>query len=261
MSIGIFDSGVVGLTVLKEVRNVLPNEKIIYLGDTARVPYGEKTQDLIIRYSKQIVDFLIEEKVDAIVVACNTATSLALEELNKTFKTPIIGVIEAGVRTALYTTENNRIGVIGTKATVNSKKYETEIKKRNHEIEVYSKSCPLFVPGIEEGIIKGKLINQMVQMYLDDFRDKIDSLILGCTHYPLLKETISSIYPDIKIVDPAKETAQDLKEILVKKNLLKNDAEKGHEVEYFVTDGQDKFKEIGIMFLNENINHVNLVKL
>ena len=245
MSIGIFDSGVGGLTVLKEVRNVLPNEKIIYLGDTARVPYGEKTQDLIIRYSKQIVDFLIEKKVDAIVVACNTATSLALDEL----------------RTALYTTKNNRIGVIGTKATINSKKYETEIKKRNHEIEVYSKSCPLFVPAIEEGIIKGKLINQMVQMYLDDFRDKIDSLILGCTHYPLLKETISSIYPDIKIVDPAKETAQDLKEILVKKNLLKNDAEKGHEVEYFVTDGQDKFKEIGIMFLNENINHVNLVKL
>ena len=101
----------------------------------------------------------------------------------------------------------------------------------------------------------------MVQMYLDDFRDKIDSLILGCTHYPLLKETISSIYPDIKIVDPAKETAQDLKEILIKKNLLKNDTEKGHEVEYFVTDGQDKFKEIGIMFLNENIDHVNLVKL
>ena len=261
MSIGIFDSGVGGLTVLKEVRNVLPNEKIIYLGDTARVPYGEKTQDLIIRYSKQIVDFLIEKKVDTIVVACNTATSLALEELNKTFKTPIIGVIEAGVRTALYTTKNNKIGVIGTKATINSQKYETEIKKRNHEIEVYSKSCPLFVPAIEEGIIKGKLINQMVQMYLDDFKDKIDSLILGCTHYPLLKETISNIYPNIKIVDPAKETAQDLKEILIKKNLLKNDAEKGHEVEYFVTDGQDKFKEIGIMFLNENIDHVNLIKL
>jgi len=245
MSIGIFDSGVGGLTVLKEVRNVLPNEKIIYLGDTARVPYGEKTKDLIVRYSKQIVEFLIEEKVDAIVVACNTATSLALDELNKTFKTPIIGVIEAGVRTALYTTKNNKIGVI----------------ERNHEIEVYSKSCPLFVPAIEEGIIKGKLINQMVQMYLDDFKDKIDSLILGCTHYPLLKETISSIYPNIKIVDPAKETAQDLKEILIKKNLLKNDAEKGHEVEYFVTDGQDKFKEIGIMFLNENIDHVNLIKL
>ena len=240
MSIGIFDSGVGGLTVLKEVRNVLPNEKIIYLGDTARVPYGEKTKDLIVRYSKQIVEFLIEEKVDAIVVACNTATSLAL---------------------ALYTTKNNKIGVIGTKATINSQKYETEIKKRNHEIEVYSKSCPLFVPAIEEGIVKGKLINQMVQMYLDDFKDKIDSLILGCTHYPLLKETISSIYPNIKIVDPAKQTAQDLKEILIKKNLLKNDAEKGHEVEYFVTDGQDKFKEIGIMFLNENIDHVNLIKL
>ena len=129
MSIGIFDSGVGGLTVLKEVRNVLPNEKIIYLGDTARVPYGEKTKDLIVRYSKQIVEFLIEEKVDAIVVACNTATSLALDELNKTFKTPIIGVIEAGVRTALYTTKNNKIGVIGTKATINSKNTKLKLKK------------------------------------------------------------------------------------------------------------------------------------
>ena len=214
MSIGIFDSGVGGLTVLKEIRKVLPNEKLYYFGDTARVPYGEKTKELITRYSRQIVEFLIEQRADAIVVACNTATSLALDELNKIFKIPIIGVIEAGVRTALYTTTNNKIGVIGTKATINSGKYEKEIKKADSLVEVYSKPCPLFVPTIEEGIIKGELINQMVKMYLDEFDGKIDSLILGCTHYPLLKETISNLYPKIKVVDPAKETALDLKRVL-----------------------------------------------
>ena len=261
MSIGVFDSGVGGLTVLKEIRKVLPNEKIYYLGDTARVPYGEKTKDLIIRYSKQIVEFLLEKKVSAIVVACNTATSLALDELNDTFKTPIIGVIDAGVKTALYTTKNKKIGVIGTKATINSKKYEEEIKKKDNEIEVFSKACPLFVPAVEEGILEGKLMNQIVKTYLDEFDGKIDSLILGCTHYPLLKDVISKIYPEINIVDPAKETALDLEKILEENNLLENDAEKGNEVEYYVTDGEDKFKEVGTMSLGKNIKKVNPIKL
>ena len=261
MSIGIFDSGVGGLTVLKEIRKVLPNEKIYYLGDTARVPYGEKTKELIVRYSKQITEFLLEQNVDAIVVACNTATSLALEELKETFRVPIIGVVDAGVKTALYTTKNNKIGVIGTKATINSKKYETEIKNKNSKIEVYSKSCPLFVPVIEEGITKGEIVDLVVKMYLDEFKEKIDSLILGCTHYPLLKETIKNLYPNIEIVDPAKETAEDLKKILTDNNLMKNDGEKGKEVRYYVTDGQEKFKEIGTMFLDENIDYVELIKL
>ena len=243
MSIGIFDSGVGGLTVLKEIRKVLPNEKIYYLGDTARVPYGEKTKELIVRYSKQITEFLLEQNVDAIVVACNTATSLAVE------------------KTALYTTKNNKIGVIGTKATINSRKYETEIKNKNSAIEVYSKSCPLFVPVIEEGITKGEIVDLVVKMYLDEFKEKIDSLILGCTHYPLLKETIKNLYPNIEIVDPAKETAEDLKKILTDNNLMKNDGEKGKEVRYYVTDGQEKFKEIGTMFLDENIDYVELIKL
>jgi len=260
MSIGIFDSGVGGLTVLKEIMKVLPNEKIHYLGDIARIPYGEKTKELIVRYSKQITEFLLEKNVDAIVVACNTATSLALEELNSAFRIPIIGVIDAGVRAALYTTKSNKIGVIGTKATINSKKYEIELKKRNRKIEVYSKPCPLFVSIIEEGIIEGEIVNLITKMYLDEFKGKIDSLILGCTHYPLLKNTIRSLYPEIEVVDPAKETAEDLKKVLTEKNFLRNDGGKDCEVKYYVTDEQEKFKQIGTMFLNENIDYVELVK-
>ena len=261
MSIGVFDSGIGGLTVLKEIRKVLPDEKIYYLGDTARVPYGEKTKELIIRYSKEIVEFLLEKNVSAIVVACNTATALALKELKETFKIPIIGVIEAGARTAIEATKNGKIGVIGTKATIQSGKYEEEIKLCNKKVEVLQKACPLFVPAVEEGILSGKLVNQIIKTYLDDFKGKVDTLILGCTHYPLLKDAISKIYPDIKIVDPAKETALDLKEILEQNEFLKNDAKKDEEVKYYVTDGQEKFKEIGIMFLEEDIPKVELVKL
>lgn len=261
MSIGVFDSGIGGLTVLKEIRKVLPDEKIYYLGDTARVPYGEKTKELIIRYSKEIVEFLLEKNVSAIVVACNTATALALKELKETFKIPIIGVIEAGARTAIEATKNGKIGVIGTKATIQSGKYEEEIKLFNKKVKVLQKACPLFVPAVEEGILSGKLVNQIIKTYLDDFKGKVDTLILGCTHYPLLKDAISKIYPDIKIVDPAKETALDLKEILEQNEFLKNDAKKDEEVKYYVTDGQKKFKEIGIMFLEEDIPKVELVKL
>ncbi len=262
MSIGVFDSGIGGLTVLKEIRKVLPNEKIFYFGDTARVPYGEKTKELITRYSKEIVEFLLDKEVSAIVVACNTATALALEELKKTFKIPIVGVIKAGAKTAINTTKSGNIGVIGTKATVNSKRYEEEIKKLSKKnIKVIEKACPLFVPAVEEGILDGKLVDQIIKTYLDDFEKGIDTLILGCTHYPLLKSAIGKIYTDLNIVDPARETALDLKEILEEKNLLKNDATKTKEVEYYVTDGKDKFKEIGIMFLDENIEKVELVKL
>ena len=261
MSIGVFDSGIGGLTVLKEIRKVLPNEKIFYFGDTARVPYGEKTNELITRYSKEIVEFLLDKEVSAIVVACNTATALALEELRKTFKIPIIGVIKAGAKTAINTTKSGNIGVIGTKATVNSKRYEEEIKKLSENVKVIAKACPLFVPAVEEGILDGKLVDQIIKTYLDDFEKEIDTLILGCTHYPLLKSAIGKIYTNLNIVDPARETALDLKEILEEKNLLKNDATKNREVKYYVTDGKDKFKEIGIMFLDENIEKVELVKL
>ena len=207
------------------------------------------------------MEFLLDKEVSAIVVACNTATALALEELRKTFKIPIIGVIKAGAKTAINTTKSGNIGVIGTKATVNSKRYEEEIKKLSENVKVIAKACPLFVPAVEEGILDGKLVDQIIKTYLDDFEKEIDTLILGCTHYPLLKSAIGKIYTNLNIVDPARETALDLKEILEEKNLLKNDATKNREVKYYVTDGKDKFKEIGIMFLDENIEKVELVKL
>ncbi len=258
MAIGIFDSGIGGLTVLREIRKILPHEEIYYFGDTARLPYGDKTKDLIIRYSKQIVDFLLEKKVVAIVVACNTATSLALEELNETYKTPIIGVIDAGVRTALKTTKTNKIGVVGTKATINSNKYEIELKKANPNMKVFSKACPLFVPVVEEGILDGELVNQVLKYYLDDIAESIDSLVLGCTHYPLLEKSININYPNIKVVDPATETANDLKKILEEKNLLMN---KGGIVKYYFSDGIEKVKQLGTMFLDEEMEHIELVKL
>jgi|GEM_PF-84750 len=175
MSIGVFDSGIGGLTVLKEIRKVLPNEKIYYFGDTARVPYGEKTKELIIRYSKEIVEFLLEKDVSAIVVACNTATALALKELKEIFKIPIIGVIEAGARTAINTTKSNEIGVIGTKATIKSEKYIEEIKLFNPKVKVFQKACPLFVPAVEEGIITYEEINEELG---DDFpAENIEQLI------------------------------------------------------------------------------------
>lgn len=258
MSIGIFDSGLGGLTVLKEVRKILPNEEIFYFGDTARVPYGEKTKELIIRYSKEITDFLLSKNISALVVACNTATALALEELKAAYDIPIIGVIEAGVRNALFVTKTNEIGVIGTKATINSEKYKQEIHSKNKDIVVYQKACPLFVPVVEEGLLEGKIVENIIKHYLGDFDDKVDTLILGCTHYPLLKKEIQKVYPDLKIVDPAMETALDLKKVLTETDGIEN---KNGYVRYFVSDGVQNFRNIGNMFLDEEIEDIELVKL
>jgi glutamate racemase len=258
MPIGIFDSGLGGLTVLREVRKILPNEEIFYFGDTARVPYGEKTKELIIRYSKEITDFLLSKNISALVVACNTATALALEELKAAYDIPVIGVIEAGVRSALSVTKTNEVGVIGTKATINSEKYKQEIHSKNKNIAVYQKACPLFVHVVEEGLLEGEIVESIIKHYLGDFDDKVDTLILGCTHYPLLKKEIQKIYPDLKIVDPAMETALDLKKILTENDAIEN---KKGKVKYYVSDGVQNFRNIGNMFLDEEIEDIELVKL
>jgi len=204
--IGVFDSGIGGLTVVKEIMKQLPNETLYYLGDTARAPYGSKTKETIIRFSREIVTFLLKKDVKIIVVACNTSSALALRELRKEFKINIIGVIEAGARAAMDATRNNRIGIIGTKATINSKAYEKIIKKYNKKIKIFSYATPLLVPLVEEGWLFEKETEEILRRYLGFFKGKhIDTLLLGCTHYPLIKPLIKKILPKVNIIDSAIE--------------------------------------------------------
>ncbi|MCX7661082.1 MAG: glutamate racemase, partial [Candidatus Omnitrophica bacterium] len=192
--LGIFDSGVGGLTVVKEIKRILPYEDIVYFGDTAHLPYGAKSKETVIRLSIENILFLLKADVKLICVACNTASSVALPFIKEHFKIPLIGVIEPAVRLAINLTKNNRIGVIGTKATIQSRTYEKVIKELNPNIEVFSYACPLFVPFVEEGYIDGWILEKIARTYLAPLkRNRVDTLILGCTHYPLLKPLISRI--------------------------------------------------------------------
>ena len=189
--VGVFDSGVGGLTVAREIMRNLPNEDIVYFGDTARVPYGSKSKDNIIRYSRQIIHFLQTKGVKAIVIACNTASALALETVKEEFDIPIIGVVEPGARAALAVTETKKIGVIGTEATVRSAMYEKIIQGTRPDVTVLAKACPLFVPLVEEGFKKHHVTDEIIDFYLSSLKESdIDALILGCTHYPLLRSKI-----------------------------------------------------------------------
>ena len=214
--IGVFDSGVGGLTVAREVMRQLPDENIVYFGDTARVPYGSKSKDNIIRYCRQIIRFLLTKDVKAIVIACNTATALALDVVQKEFELPIIGVIEPGARAAVMESRNKNIGVIGTEATISSQMYTKVIQGMDPEMKVYGKPCPLFVPLVEEGFKKHQVTDEIIDYYLASLKQSdIDALILGCTHYPLLRSKIKEYVGEkITLVNPAYETALDLKRIL-----------------------------------------------
>jgi glutamate racemase len=251
--IGVFDSGVGGLTVLKEIERLMPAEDIIYFGDTARVPYGNKSKSTIIKFSTENILFLLEKEVKIIVVACNTASSLALDYLKGIFSIPILGVIEAGVDRALEITKHRKIGIIGTRSTVGSRSYEKEILRRNKNTNVYSKACPLFVPLVEEGILKGKIIEQVIDMYLRALREKrIDTLILGCTHYPLLKREIAKYLKHVFIVDSAEEVALHTKEVLIENDILNQDRRIG-EKEFYVTDEPKGFVKLAKLFLQRDI--------
>jgi len=251
--IGIFDSGVGGLTVVKEIEKILPGESIVYFGDTARVPYGTKSKDTINRFSRENIKFLLKFKVKAIVVACNTSSSLAIPALRREFKLPIIGVIEPGALKATSLSKSKRIGVIGTKATISSGIYEARIKKLAPQAKVFSKSCPLFVPLAEEGWLADKITRDIAKIYLESFRlRKVDTLILGCTHYPLLKGLIKKVVgKNIKLVDSASQTAKETKNLLVQKNLLSKNKKTNHI--FFVSDDPANFIKIGQMFLGEKI--------
>ncbi len=263
--VGVFDSGVGGLTVAREIMRNLPDEKIVYFGDTARVPYGSKSKDTIIRYSRQIIRFLKTQKVKAIVIACNTASALALEEVEKELDIPILGVLKPGARVAASVTRNKRIGVIGTESTINSRMYDRFIRAQDPEISVYGKACPLFVPLVEEGWLKDPVTEEVARRYLDELMQKgIDSLILGCTHYPLLRSLVRKIVgEEVTLVNPAYETAKEL-ESLLRREGIENHGEKADPAEgyqFFVSDAADKFKNFANSILPYDIETTRKINI
>ena len=244
--IGVFDSGVGGLTVAREISRQLPYENIVYFGDTARVPYGSKSQNTIIRFSEQIIRFLRTKQVKAIVIACNTASALALDEMQQEFDLPILGVVKPGAKVAVETTANKRIGLIGTEANIRSGVYTRYIKSLDDEAKVFEKACPLFVPLVEEGWLHDDITLQVASRYLEELKEKdIDTLIMGCTHYPLIRSTIRKVMGDkVNLVNPAYETAIELKNLLERDNLAnKCDVDSPSSMyRFYVSDAEEKFK-------------------
>lgn len=261
-SIGVFDSGLGGLTVLKEISKVLPNENIVYFGDTARVPYGTRSSDTVTKYTFQSINFLLENNIKAIVIACNTASARSLEKAQARYNIPIIGVIKPGAKRAVISTKNNKIGVIGTEGTVFSKAYEVEIHKLIKNVEVYSRPCTLFVPIVEEGWAETEVALLTAKEYLSAFNGTdIDTLVLGCTHYPILVNTIKKITGNkIRLVNPAEETALDLKKLLEEKDLINYQSDKP-EYRYFVSDMPERFMNIGQNFIQKEFDNISVVEI
>lgn len=260
--IGIFDSGIGGLTVVKRLAATLPNENIIYFGDTARVPYGSKSNATVIEYSIQNTKLLLGKNVKAVIVACNTASSIAIPKLKEHFNIPIIGMIEPGAKMALQRTKNKKIGVIGTRATTGNLAYSSELKRIDSSIHVIEKPCPLFVPLAEEGWTDHKATYEIAEEYLKEIReDGIDTLVLGCTHYPILSNVIQEVIgQNVKLIDSGVASAELIKEKLQKLDLLTNSNGPGWR-EFYVSDIQVKFKEIAELFLGKEIDHVHKVDL
>lgn len=260
--IGIFDSGLGGLTVLKEIFRELPYESTIYLGDTARVPYGIRSPETVTRYSSENVRFLISRDIKALVIACNTASSVSLEAIKDIVSVPVVGVIDPGAKTAAASTKNKKVGVIGTIATIKSGSYTRAIKAIDPGIEVFGLSCPLFVPLVEEGWTEGRIVSMIAGKYLENIKDKgIDTLVLGCTHYPLLKKVISEeMGQEINLIDSAIETANEIRRILGISSLLKDSATDTFR-EFYVTDSPDRFQELGENFLGNQINYIKKIEL
>lgn len=262
--VGVFDSGVGGLTVAREIMRQLPNENIVYFGDTARVPYGSKSKDNIIRYSRQIINFLKTKNVKAIVIACNTASALALDVVREEIDIPIIGVVEPGARAALEVTQTKKIGVIGTEATIRSAMYEKIIQGLDAKATVIGKACPLFVPLVEEGFAKHKVTEEIIDYYLASLLETdIDSLILGCTHYPLLRSRIREyVGSRITLVNPAYETAMDLKKLLENCNMENTGEEQEHaSYSFYVSDAADKFKQFANSILPYDIETTKQINI
>ncbi|MFH1827110.1 MAG: glutamate racemase [bacterium] len=252
--IGVFDSGIGGLTVTKEIVKRLPNESLIYLGDTARVPYGTRSKETITKFAIKLVEFLLKQDVKILVAACNTISSTCLDIIEQISSVPVIGVIKPAVIEAVKSTKTNRIGIIGTRATIMSKFYESEIKKLNSEIEVFNQACPLFVPLAEEGMVNHEATKLIAKEYLTKLSDsKIDTLILGCTHYPILKNIIQEVIgSDVKLIDSAKPTTEILSSFLKENNLLSNGTEVKYE--FYVTDDPERVSKTASIFFNKGLS-------
>ncbi|MHB1661295.1 MAG: glutamate racemase [bacterium] len=271
--IGIFDSGLGGLTVFKEVRKILPHEDLIYFGDTARVPYGNKSKETIIKYSAEILEFLTGKGVKIVIVACNTSSSLALSDLRKQGSVPVFGVIEPGAKKAVQVSSGGNIAVIGTSATIKSRAYSIAINKEIESLndddinkrefkggfKIMEKACPLFVPLVEEGFLSEEITRSVINYYLSPLiTENISCLVLGCTHYPIFKDLIiDATGRNMEIIDSGIETAAVVKNYLKENGMLKAGAEKGGEL-FFVSDDMEKFKELGEKFLGRPIENVSL---
>jgi glutamate racemase len=257
--IGVFDSGIGGLTVVSALRELLPNETIFYLGDTARVPYGGKSAATVERYSLEITGMLLAENCKTIVVACNTASALALPRLESTTPVPITGVIQPGAQAAVAATRNGHIGVIGTRATIKSGAYERAIRALDPAVRVSAHACPLFVPLIEEGWLEGEITDRVVKQYLTSLVSAgVDTVVLGCTHYPLLREAIARFLGDaVTLVDSAQNCAATVRQLLEEKN-LRAGADASGQLSVALTDSPDAFLEVAKQALQIEIGTVQL---
>lgn len=252
--IGVFDSGLGGLTAVKELERLLPNENIVYFGDTGRVPYGTRGSDTIKKYALSDMRFLLSFNVKAIVIACGTVSSVAIDDARSVTDLPVIGVVEPAARAAAAVTKTGKIGVIATSATINSGSYEKAILKIKPETNLKTRACPLFVPLVENGYFGRdcEIAKLAAHDYLDDFKGKVDTLILGCTHYPLLKGVIEDILPEVALVDSGLETAKSVASMLSEQNLL-NDEVRGC-THYYVSDRTCDFEKLAGIFLEHPVN-------
>jgi glutamate racemase len=260
--IGVFDSGIGGLTVVKALRDRLPNETIVYLGDTARVPYGPKSPETVQRYALELAHMLLQRDAKALIVACNTVSSVALPLLTRKFSVPVVGVIEPGARAALQATRNRHVGVIGTRATIRSGAYERALRATDNSVRVSSRACPLLVPLIEEGLLNDDVTDRVIMRYLEPLlADGIDTLVLGCTHYPLLSAAIARVLGwEITLVDSAQNCATAVQEILLERSLCSPATERG-QLHVVLTDAADSFLNVARDALQLNFGKIELQPL
>ncbi|MFZ5989962.1 MAG: glutamate racemase [Bacillota bacterium] len=260
--IGVFDSGLGGLTVLKEINNILPSESVVYFGDSGRAPYGTKSKETVIKYTFQDIRFLLNQDIKMIVIACNTASACSLELVKHSFDIPVVEVVQPGAATAVRETKSKKVGVIGTSATVNSGVYEKAISRLDSSIQIFQKACPMFVPLVEEGWWENDIARRITEEYLLPLKEEgIDTLVLGCTHYPLLQNTISKVMGDgVRLVSSAFEVAKVVKEV-VTENKIERDERISPVYRYYTSDSVEKFESLGNSILNQKIHSAEKVDI